>query len=162
MKKIILIILILALIGGGYYFFSRDTVEEMSMEDELLNYQLNLSKEKDFYFSELGRMELPEVDFGTTFDVSTPQVGFGDIGIPDDFGVPEVSIKEPKFDITSPQITSSMPQAPTTTPSEEEEPPDTWEPNASDCSRFDMAPSCAYIEDPEHRDMCEACEAAGF
>ncbi len=159
MKKI-LIPLILILLGGGYYFFFYNDVPEESLEEEMLGYRSGFSREKDFYFSGLGIAEVPGVDFGTAFDVSTPRIGFDDIGIPDDFGVPEVSIQEPTFDITSPQITPSMPQAPTAPPSEEE-PLDTWKPNASDCARFDMAPSCAHV-DPEYQDMCEACEAAGF
>ncbi len=159
MKKQLIILVATLVVGvGGYLVYDNFKLPADPDFSDLRDLGL---PELDLYFSELGRMELPEVDFGTTFDVSTPQVGFSDIGIPDDFGVPEVSIEDPTFSLTSPQITPSMPQAPTTSPSEEE-PPDTWEPNASDCSRFAMAPSCAYIENPEHRDMCEACKAAGF
>ncbi len=163
MKKIILIILILALVGGGYYFFFRDTAdfrdtaEEVSMEDELLNYQVNFSRDKDLYFSSLLPAEFLEVDLDSELDSSLPDMGFESFGEMGDIAIPEFSISEPDFNISSPSIESSIPQM----PSSDEEAPTGWTPNASDCASFSMAPNCSYVP-AENRDMCEACKEAGF
>ncbi len=159
MKKIILIILILALISGGYYFFSRDTVEEMSMEEELLDYQLNLSREKDFYFSDLSLAEFPEVNLGEGLDSRSFSFGFDGIEEVGDFDIPEVSTGEMDFDFSFPEMEMTMPQP--DSGETEGTPPSSWTPNASDCARFASAPSCDFV-DSEYRDMCEACEKAGF
>ncbi len=161
MKKIILIILILALIGGGYYFFSRDTEEEVSLEDELLDYQVNFSRDKDLYFSSLLPAEFLEVDLGSEFDSSLSGMGFESFGEMGDIAIPEFSISEPDFNISSPSIESSIPQMPSSDPSSGQEAPTGWTPNASDCASFSMAPSCSYVPEA-NRDMCEACKEAGF
>ncbi len=159
MKKIILIALIITLIGGGYYFFLRDTAEEVSMEDELLDYQVNFSREKDLYLSSLSQSEFPEVNLGEDFDSRSFSFGFDEFEEVGDFTTPEISTGEIDFDFSFPEmdITMSQPGSGET----EETPPSSWTPNASDCAGFASAPSCSYVP-PANRDMCEACKAAGF
>jgi hypothetical protein len=161
MKKIILIILILALIGGGYYLFFRDTEEELSMEEELLDYQVSFSRDNDLYFSNLLPAEFIEVDLDSEFDSSLPGMGFESFGDMGDITIPEFSISEPTFNISSPSIGSSIPQMPSSGSSSGEEVPTGWTPNATDCAGFSMAPSCSYVP-AANRDMCEACQEAGF
>ncbi len=157
MKTLLIIIAILIAGTGGYLVYDNFLRAPADFDfAELQGFDL---PETDLYLSDLGQVELPTVELGDDLNISSLEVGFDDIGLQDDFGVPEVSIQDPAFNLTAPQISPTMPAS--SDPSAGEEAPGGWEPNEADCAAFAAAPDCSYVP-AANQEMCLACKEAGF
>ncbi len=168
MKKIIIIFIVVAIALGAHLLFR----EKSSIEDDQIieDFSFDLLG-IDLRFSELDSVELPRIELNTGLEFEGLGINLEDTDTIESVS-PNVSFDTSIFNISFPQVNTSIPQMPTSPspgsgtppspgPDEEGTSPSTWQPNSSDCSLFATAPNCSYVPE-QNRDMCEQCKTAGF
>lgn len=164
-KKFLIIILaaiVLAAVGGLYWYLSQPAEEEA-----------------DLYFSQKPlELETPDFGFYALSDLDTFDLGELDTGqpsLPDfsDFSFSQTYYDESDVDLQAPeaQVEADTSNLDIDIPSsaqqgqqqeEEQEPPAQSQVNSENCAQFSGVPDCSYVSDPQGRELCEDCKAAGY